>query len=471
MILPFSSLKMSSTKVSITELSKDPSKWFDKDKPRSITICGWVKEKRTARAGTLLFLKMHDGDHKHTFQVVYDLKEGETDGSLKDCTNDATVKVTGKICVSVGKKQAYELIADEVSVLGACPVEDFPFRKTKEGYTMDYLRQFPHLRSKTETFAEIMKIRNTLMYETHRFFQDHDYVQIHTPILTTGDCEGAGETFKVSAPGAPKFFGEGKEVNLTVSGQLHVEPFALSLGKVYTFGPTFRAEKSCTSRHLAEFWMIEPEATFVDMYGMMDIVESYVRYVTKQCLDLHQLDSGVAEVLKNQIVEHSFKHVTYTDAVSLLKQVVDSKEVEFENTDIVWGMDLNSEHEQFLAKYYKGAIFITNYPKSLKAFYMYQDSDCDEGKETVSAFDLIVPGIGELAGGSQREHRLDKLEEAMTKQGMGSEMDWYRDTRKYGGAPHSGFGVGFERLVRLVSGQNNISDVIPYPIKYESITG
>ena len=427
-----------------------------------ITLEGWVRTNRSSNKYGFLFI--NDGSCFGGCQVVYEADKLENYDDISKLLTGCSVKVTGKLVITEGAKQPFELNASEVTLLGDCD-QSYPLQKKR--HTLEFLREIPHLRSRTNTFMAVFKIRSVVSQSLHEFFRKNGFVYIHTPIITGNDAEGAGETFTVTtredANYQEDFFG--KHACLTVSGQLHVEPFALSFGKVYTFGPTFRAENSNTPYHASEFWMIEPEMAFCDLRGDMEVMEAMLKYVISDVLEncrdeLEFLNNFVAEKhdliekLEN-VVNSDFKVITYTEAVDeLLKSGV-----KFENP-VSWGMDFNKEHEVYICEQVaKGPVFLIDYPKDIKAFYMKLNPD---GK-TVAACDLLVPGVGELIGGSQREEDYDKLAARMEEMGMEREtLEWYLDLRKFGGVVHSGFGLGLERLLLYVTGVANIRDVQSY---------
>ncbi len=437
---------------------------------QQIDISGWV---RTVRASKNFgFIELNDGTFFANLQVVFDDQLENFSRIAKLGISDA-IKVKGEIVSSPGGKQAFELKAEEIEVLSECD-PSYPLQKKRHSF--EYLRTIAHLRPRTNTFAAVFRLRSVLAYAIHQFFQERNFVYVHTPIITTSDCEGAGEMFRVSTldpNNIPRddegnidfsqdFFG--KETSLTVSGQLSVEAYSMAFNNVYTFGPTFRAENSNTARHAAEFWMIEPEIAFADLTMDMVLAEDMLKYVINYALERLPeemnffnsfVDKSLLERLKN-IVDADFAHVTYTEAIELLQKAPQ----EF-TYPVAWGNDLQTEHERYLTEQvFKRPVFVTDYPKEIKAFYMRLN---DDGR-TVAAMDLLVPGIGEIIGGSQREERLDLLTGRMKELGL-CEDDywWYLDLRKYGGVAHAGFGLGFERLIMYLSGMSNIRDVISYP--------
>ena len=436
----------------------------------SVLVQGWVRTRRDSK--TFSFLEINDGSCMKNLQCVVDA-DCEGYALLKNATTGASVSVEGALIASQGKGQSWEIHATKIEILGLAP-ETFPLQK--KGHTVEFLRSIPHLRARTNRFGAMFRVRSRLAFAVHQFFQERGFAYVHTPIITASDCEGAGELFRVTTlppEDAPKnadgnvdfsqdFFA--RPSFLTVSGQLEAETLACALGKVYTFGPTFRAENSNTSRHASEFWMIEPEMAFCDIHGDIDVAEALIKYliadILKNCLDEIEffnkfIDKTLRERLE-QVVEKPFVRISYTEAVEILKK--SGEKFEF---PIVWGEGLQSEHERFLTeKHFKSPVAVYDYPREAKPFYMRQN---DDGK-TVAATDLLVPGIGEIVGGSQREERLEKLLAAMEAHGL-SEKDyaWYVDLRRFGSVPHAGFGLGFERMLMFVTGEGNIRDVIPFP--------
>jgi asparaginyl-tRNA synthetase len=453
-----------------------------------ILVKGWVRAFRSNR-----FIQLNDGSTIHTLQAVVEFENYE-EALLKKITTGAAVGLKGKLIESQGSGQAFELQVSEIEIIGEANPDDV--QKTvmqPKKHSLEYLREQAHLRFRTNTFGAVFRIRHAVAYAIHKFFNDKGFYYIHTPIITGSDAEGAGEMFRVTNldPINPPlnedgtvnykedFFGKG--VNLTVSGQLEAELAALALGQVYTFGPTFRAENSNTSRHLAEFWMIEPEVAFNDLLDNMNLTEEFLKYictyVMTNCKDDLQFlnDREVAEQAskpqneRNEltlierltfVAENEFKRLTYTEAIDVLRNSKHYKKKKFQY-DVSWGIDLQSEHERYLVeKEFKCPVILTDYPAEIKAFYMRQN---DDGK-TVAAMDVLFPGIGEIVGGSQREERMDILKEKMKAFNIEEEeLSWYLDTRKFGSVPHAGFGLGFERMIMFVTGMTNIRDVIPFP--------
>ena len=432
----------------------------------TITIGGFVKANRTF--GDVGFLSVNDGSTFANAQIVY--RSDDEQGSKARL--GASVKATGVLKVTPENKQPFEVDTEAVELVGGVD-ESFPLQKKKTSF--EYLRNYPQWRMKTNTFNAVFRVRSTLAYYIHDYFHKNGYYWIHTPILTANDCEGEGQTFNVIADEKhPEEYFNKENVHLTVSGQLHVEPFALTYGKVYTFGPTFRAEKSNTVRHAAEFWMIEPEIAWAHLSDLCDIEEEFLKYVVSHTMEDCKediaffnsfVDKGLVDRL-NEFVNKPFVRVKYEDAIKILQDAVKDG-VKFEVSDIQFGLDLGSEHERYLTeKVFKGPIFLTDYPKDIKAFYMKQNAD---GK-TVGACDLLVPYIGELCGGSEREESYEKLLSRMEELGMNiPAYQWYLDLRRNGSMPHSGFGLGFERLVMLVTGMSNIRDTLPYPRCYKDM--
>ncbi|PRY84573.1 asparaginyl-tRNA synthetase [Mongoliibacter ruber] len=454
-----------------------------------VSIMGWVRTKRSNK--NVSFIAMNDGSTIKNFQVVADPNQIDDD-VLKKCTTGACLKITGKVVASQGAGQQAELLAASIEILGEADPEKYPLQPKK--HSLEFLREIAHLRVRTNTFGAVFRVRHALAYAVHKYFNDKGFFYIHTPIITASDAEGAGETFKVTTLDLknPPLDEAGKidykqdfferETNLTVSGQLEGELAAMGLADIYTFGPTFRAENSNTTRHLAEFWMIEPEMAFYDAEDNQDLAEDFLKYVISYALencmdDLEFLDKraeeeestkkadqrsemGLIERLKF-VVENKFERLTYTEAIDILRNSNPNKKKKFQYLIEGWGADLQSEHERFLVeKHFKKPVILTDYPKDIKAFYMRQNED---GK-TVAAMDILFPGIGEIVGGSQREERLDKLTKRMEEMDIpAEEMWWYLDTRRFGSTPHAGFGLGFERMVLFVTGMGNIRDVIAFP--------
>lgn len=436
------------------------------------TIKGWVRTVRNQK--TFTFIEINDGSTLSNFQVVANQDLPNYQKTMDQLSTGVSVAVTGTIAESPGKEQHIELHAQEIQIFGACDPETYPLQKKRHSF--EFLRSIGHLRARTNTLGAVARIRNALAFATHLFFQEKGFLYVHTPIITGSDCEGAGEMFRVTTldlnalPKNPEgkidfskdFFG--KPTYLTVSGQLNGEAYASALSDIYTFGPTFRAENSNTARHLAEFWMIEPEMAFADLSDNMDLAEAYLKYALNHLLkhcpeDMQFFDKYVSNGLLERlthIVETPFERATYTYAVRVLEKA--DKTFEY---PVKWGADLQSEHERYLAEeFFAKPVIITDYPKEIKAFYMRENSD----NKTVAAMDVLVPKVGEIIGGSQREDRLDILEKKMRNAGLPvEEYWWYLELRKYGSIPHAGFGAGFERLIRFATGMENIRDVIPFP--------
>ncbi len=449
----------------IKDLYKDYSQFLDKE----ITVSGWV---RSVRASSKFgFIVINDGTHFNTLQIVMDdALEGYKEHAKLNVGSAIIVK--GKLVATPDAKQDFELQASEIQVEGQSQ-PDYPLQKKR--HTFEYLRTIAHLRPRTNTFAAVFRVRSLTAFAIHQFFNERGFVYVHTPIVTASDCEGAGEMFRVStmnpsnipmAEGAVDYSQDffGKEASLTVSGQLNVETYAMAFRNVYTFGPTFRAENSNTPRHAAEFWMIEPEMAFADLIDDMDVAEDMIKYIIRYVQEhapeemnffSQFIDKGLNERLSN-VMNNRFERITYTDAVELLKK----NNANFEYP-VEWGSDLQTEHERYLTEViYKKPVFVTDYPKDIKAFYMKLN---DDGK-TVAAMDLLVPGVGEIIGGSQREDDLELMKKRMTEMGLNEEdYWWYLDLRKYGGTRHAGFGLGFERMIMYMTGMTNIRDVISFP--------
>ncbi len=437
-----------------------------------IDVKGWVRTRRDSKHG-FSFIELNDGSCMGNLQVVVDRDVPGYEETIKDVTTGSSLAISGALQESPGKGQRVELHASSLAVLGTADAEKFPLQKKRHSF--EFLREIAHLRPRTNTFGAIARVRNAISSAIHNFFQSRGFLYIHTPIITTSDCEGAGEMFQVTTLDLARlaqlqteldfsqdFFG--KPASLTVSGQLEAEIYATSLGDCYTFGPTFRAENSNTTRHLAEFWMVEPEMPFVDLPQNMDVAELFVKEVINETrerciedMDFFNLriDKTVLETLDN-ITQNEFVRLPYTEAIDLLKS--SGKDFEY---PVEWGNDLQSEHERFLTEeHFQQPVILFDYPRMIKPFYMRVN---DDGK-TVRAMDVLVPRVGELIGGSQREERLDVLEARMTECGLEpEEYWWYLDLRRYGSVPHSGFGLGLERMVQLVTGMTNIRDVIPLP--------
>jgi asparaginyl-tRNA synthetase len=429
----------------------------------AIRVRGWVRTRRDSKAFS--FLELNDGSCLKNLQVIADASLSNYEGELMHLTTGASVEVVGELVASQGKGQSWEVVATDVVVLGLAD-ESFPLQK--KGHTPEFLLSIAHLRTRSNLFGCVFRVRSRLSYAVHTFFQERGFVHVHTPIITASDCEGAGEMFRVRAEGeaggdeGEEFFG--KPTYLTVSGQLEGETFACALSNIYTFGPTFRAENSHTSRHASEFWMIEPEMAFCDLAGDMDLAEEFVKYLVKDTLEhcagdlelfARFVDKGLMERLKF-VVEREFVRLSYTEAVDIL--VKSGHPFEY---PVEFGHNLQSEHERYLTEeHFKSPVTLFDYPKAIKPFYMRVNDD----DETVAAMDVLVPGVGEIVGGSQREERLDVLRGNMKRHGLSEEeYGWYVDLRRYGTVPHAGFGLGFERMLMFVTGVSNIRDVIPFP--------
>jgi asparaginyl-tRNA synthetase len=438
---------------------------------QQITVCGWVRTKRESKG--IAFLTLSDGSAQDTLQIVV-MGEAPAFHQIQRCNTGAAISAKGILKESPAKGQKYEVEVSEIEVFGEADSEKYPLQK--KGHTLEFLREISHLRPRTNTYSAIFRLRNILAHAIHEFFQNRGFIWVHTPIITSSDCEGAGELFTVTSldldslphreDGSIDFSRDlfGRRTFLTVSGQLEAEFLSMSLGNVYTFGPTFRAENSNTTRHLSEFWMIEPEMAFADLKDDMELAEEFFRFLCRAVLEKGEKElsflenqyrkESLAEL--DRLAETAFVHITYSDAIRELK---DAKE-KFE-FPVEWGLDLQSEHERHLTdRVFKGPVIVTDYPKEIKAFYMRLNPD----GRTVAAMDVLVPKVGEIIGGSQREERLDILEERMSQTGIPSgNLQWYLDLRRFGSAPHAGFGLGFERLVQYVTGMPNIRDVIPCP--------
>ena len=454
---------------------------------QQVTVMGWVRTFRNNQ-----FIALNDGSTNNNLQVVAGLGKFDEE-LLKRITTSASLKVTGTIVPSLGKGQKMDLNAETITILGDSDAEKYPLQPKK--HSLEFLREIAHLRFRTSTFGAVFRVRHALAFAVHKFYNDKGFVYMHTPIITASDAEGAGEMFRVTTlpvdGNAPKnedgsvnfkedFFG--RSTNLTVSGQLEGELGATAFGEIYTFGPTFRAENSNTARHLAEFWMIEPEMAFYDLEDNMNLAEEFIKYLIRYVMDNNREDLGfLAQRLTDEekqmpqdkrsemglieklefVLNNDFQRLTYTDAIEILKESNHNKKKKFQYPITGWGMDLQSEHERYLVeKHFKKPVILYNYPQEIKSFYMRMN---DDGK-TVAAMDILAPGIGEIVGGSQREERMDKLVDRMQQMHVPQEeLWWYLDTRRYGTVPHAGFGLGFERMVQFVTGMTNIRDVIAFP--------
>lgn len=455
---------------------------------QQVEVLGWVRNRRGSKQ--VAFITLNDGSTARNIQVVVDLNQIPEE-ALKDVHTGAALRISGRLVPSQGSEQAVEVMATSVEVLGPAQPEEYPLQPKK--HSLEFIRENAHLRARTATFGAVFRLRHYISYAIHQFFHEQGFFYVHTPIITASDAEGAGAMFRVTTLDMdnPPRNEEGKvdfcqdfferPTNLTVSGQLEAELLALGLGKVYTFGPTFRAENSNTTRHLAEFWMIEPEAAFYDIHDNMDLAESFVKYVIRYVLehcteDLSFLEKRLLDEEKNKkqeerspmplieklqfVVDNAFERLSYSEAIDILLHSKAHKKNQFQ-FPVSWGIDLQAEHERYLVeKHFKKPVILTDYPKAIKAFYMKQN---DDGK-TVRAMDVLFPGIGEIIGGSQREDEHDKLLQRMQEVGISpADMWWYLDIRRFGSVPHSGFGLGLERFVQFITGMGNIRDVIPFP--------
>lgn len=455
---------------------------------QEVTVMGWIRTFRNNQ-----FIALNDGSTNNNLQVVVELGLLD-DATLKRLTTGASIKVTGEVVASLGKGQKVEVKAKTLEVLGDSDAEKYPLQPKK--HSLEFLREKAHLRFRTNTFGSVFRLRHSLAFAVHQFFNEKGFVYLNTPIITSSDAEGAGEMFRVttlpldnpprSEDGSVDFSEDffGKSTNLTVSGQLEGELGAMAFSEIYTFGPTFRAENSNTTRHLAEFWMIEPEMAFNDIEDNMNLAEEFIQYLIRYAMkhnmeDLEFLDARLAEEEKakpvaernefglieklKMVVDNQFERITYTEAIQILLDSPAYKKKKFKY-EVGWGIDMQSEHERYLVeKHFKKPVIVTGYPAAIKAFYMRLNDNCEEGRQTVAAMDILAPGIGEIVGGSQREERLDRLEKRMTEMHIPlEEMSWYLDTRRFGSVPHAGFGLGFERMVQFVTGMSNIRDVIAF---------
>ena len=448
-----------------------------------IRVSGWVRTKRQSK--NVSFITLNDGSTINSLQVVLDMNDFDLE-LVDDINSGTSLSISGKLVKSEGKNQDFELIANKLKILGKSDPDEYPIQPKRHSF--EFLREVAHLRPRTNTFSSIFRIRHSIIFAIHKFFNDKGFYNIHTPIITSSDAEGAGEMFKVTSLDLDKknidfkddFFS--KPVNLTVSGQLNAELGALALSEVYTFGPTFRAENSNTSKHLSEFWMIEPEMAFYDIEDNMDLAEEMlkhvIRYVLDNCKDdllfLENLEKNeeksLPQIQRNEfplierlskITENTFNRVSYTDAFNILRNCKPNKKGKFKFKVDEWGIDFQSEHERYLVeKYFKNPVIVIDYPKDIKAFYMRSNED----NKTVAAMDVLFPTVGEIIGGSQREERLDMLTKRMDEMNVSKkDLSWYLDTRRFGTVVHSGFGLGLERLVQFITGMKNIRDVIPFP--------
>ena len=448
--------------ITIHELYQELKQGGDLLKKNPVTIAGWVRTNRASKA--VGFLEINDGSAFKCVQVVYDSSLADFENASHYLTG-ACLLIRGEIVLTPEMKQPFEIHAKEIVLLGDVS-EDYPLQKKR--MSLEYLREIAPMRPRTNTFNALYRVRSKLAMAVHSFFQENGFVYVHTPEITTNDAEGAGSVFTIITDAKDPindFYG--KKATLTVSGQLHVEPFALAFGKVYTFGPTFRAEKSNTPRHASEFWMIEPEMAFADLQDDMEVMEGCIkyciRYILENCPDeMKFFDSFIAKGTIEKleaVLAKPFRRMTYTEGIEELQKAIKDGH-KFENPDITWGVDLQSEHERYLTEeVVKGPVFLTDYPKEIKAFYMKENPD---GK-TVAACDCLVPGEGEIIGGSQREDNYEILKAKMDKIGNTEGLEWYLNLRKFGGCVHSGFGIGFDRLLMYITGVNNIRDTEPYP--------
>lgn len=453
---------------------------------QEVTVMGWVRTFRNNQ-----FIALNDGSTNNNLQVVAELGKYD-DELLKRITTSSSLKIKGTVVASLGKGQKLEVKATDIEILGDSDAEKYPLQPKK--HSLEFLREIAHLRFRTNTFGSVFRIRHALAFAVHKFYHEKGFVYMHTPVITASDAEGAGEMFRVTTlpfdnpprneDGSVNFKEDffGRSTNLTVSGQLEGELAATAFGEIYTFGPTFRAENSNTARHLAEFWMIEPEMAFYDLEDNANLAEEFIKYIIRFAMDNNREDleflaqrlaeeekqlpqdkrseMGLVEKLEF-VLNNNFERLTYTEAIDILRESNHNKKKKFQYPITGWGMDLQSEHERYLVeKHFKKPVILTNYPKEIKAFYMRQNED---GK-TVAAMDILAPGIGEIVGGSQREERMDKLLERMKEMHIpAEELWWYLDTRRFGTVPHAGFGLGFERMVQFVTGMTNIRDVIAFP--------
>jgi len=459
--------------VSLKEIFSRPKVYFG----QPVGISGWVRTVRDMK--TFGFIEINDGTSFRNVQIVFEQGKIENFKEIAHLSAGSSITAEGVLVETPGAKQPFELKADRIKIEGLC-LQDYPLQKKRHSF--EFLRTIAHLRPRTNAFSAVFRVRSLAAFAIHKYFHERDFVYVQTPIITASDCEGAGEMFRVSTLDVCNPFRDkhgnvdfstdffGRETSLTVSGQLPAEAYALAFKKVYTFGPTFRAENSNTARHAAEFWMIEPEMAFAGLKDDMELAEDMIKYLINHVLENAPeemeffnsfIDNTVFERLKN-VVDSDFGHVTYTEAIELLKKAKDGFEYPVE-----WGSDLQTEHEKYLTeKVFKKPVFVTDYPKDIKAFYMRLNDD----NRTVAAMDLLVPGVGEIIGGSQREERLDYLERRMDEVGLKKEdYWWYLDLRKYGGARHAGFGLGFERAIMYLTGMSNIRDVIPFPRTPKSV--
>lgn len=452
-------------RILISDIMATPQKFH------SVTVCGWVRTVRDSKV--VGFIELNDGSCLSSAQIVVEQEKFANFDQIVKLNVGCAIVVSGKVVLTPDMKQPFEIKAEEVTVEGESAV-DYPLQKKR--HSVEFLREIAHLRPRTNLFNAIMRVRSVCSFAIHKFFNERGFIYVHTPIITGSDGEGAGEMFRVTTLNMEKpplredktidykqdFFG--KTVGLTVTGQLNVEAYAMAFSNVYTFGPTFRAERSNTTRHAAEFWMIEPEIAFADLNDDMQLAEDTIKYIVRYVLENCQpemqffnqfVDTDVLNRL-NKLLDSTFKHITYTEAIKILEK--NNSKFAY---PVKWGSDIQTEHERYLAEeIFQGPVFVTDYPKEIKAFYMRLN---DDGK-TVAAMDMLVPGVGEMIGGSQREERLDVLINRMNELGLNvQEYDWYLDLRRYGGTKHAGFGIGFDRLLRYITGVGNIRDTIPFP--------
>lgn len=485
-VVIFASLTIVEIKVMFNKRTKIKEILTWQPNNQQVTVMGWVKTFRNEQ-----FIALNDGSTNTNLQVVAELGKFDVE-LLKRITTSAALKIDGIITSSIGKGQKLEVKASTIEILGDCDADKYPLQPKK--HSLEFLREIAHLRFRTNTFGSVFRVRHSLAFAVHKFFNDRGFVYMHTPIITASDAEGAGEMFRVTTlpfdqtprneDGSVNFKEDffGRPTNLTVSGQLEGELAATAFGEIYTFGPTFRAENSNTARHLAEFWMIEPEMAFYDLEDNMNLAEEFIKYIIGYVIEHNREDleflaqrladeekqlpqdkrseMGLMEKLEF-VLNNNFERLSYTQAIEILKESNYNKKKKFQYPITGWGMDLQSEHERYLVeKHFKKPVILSDYPKEIKAFYMRQNED---GK-TVAAMDILAPGIGEIVGGSQREERLDKLVERMKEMHVPvDELWWYLDTRRFGTVPHAGFGLGFERMVQFVTGMSNIRDVIAFP--------
>ena len=461
-------MKINGTYLTVREIYEAISNNDETLDGKEVIIDGWVRTNRLM--GNLGFISFNDGTCFKCAQLVYNSNLDNFELASKSKLGQA-ISIEGIVHLTPSGKQPFEIELTKYVLVGDVD-ESYPLQKKKTSF--EYLRTIPHLRPRANTFTALYRVRSVLAFAIHEFFQGEGFIYVHTPIFTSNDCEGAGQAFKISTgdKNPDEFFG--KPVTLTVSGQLHVEPLALTFRDVYTFGPTFRAEKSSTTRHAAEFWMVEPEIAFADIYDDIDLMEDFMKYIVKYVLtncpdEMAFFDQRIEPGLLNKLndfVNKEYEIVSYDDAINILLDA-QKKGVKFENSDIKWGMDLMSEHERFIVeKTFNCPVFLINFPKDIKAFYMKQNPD---GK-TVAGVDLLVPGIGEICGGSEREADFNKLKARIDELGLDEKAyEWYLDTRRYGGCPHAGFGLGFDRLLMFITGMENIRDVEIYPRAYKEI--